>query len=77
MTSLWSRPALAANRGRNDAAMAQTVITLAQRLGLAVIAEGVETAAQREFLASHGCPNYQGYLFSPPVDVAPFEQLLG
>ena len=56
--------------------MVQTIITLASSLGLAVIAEGVETEAQREFLASHGCPTYQGFLFSPPVDIARFEQLL-
>ncbi len=60
----------------NDAAVVQTIITLANSLGLAVIAEGVETEAQREFLASHGCPTYQGFLFSPPVDIARFEQLL-
>jgi diguanylate cyclase (GGDEF)-like protein/PAS domain S-box-containing protein len=61
----------------NDAAVAQTIITLAKSLGLAVIAEGVETEAQRRFLASHGCPTYQGFLFSPPVEIAQFERLLG
>jgi diguanylate cyclase (GGDEF)-like protein/PAS domain S-box-containing protein len=60
----------------NDAAVAQTIITLAKSLGLAVIAEGVETEAQRLFLERHGCPIYQGYLFSKPVDVAQFERLL-
>ncbi|MGD0642241.1 MAG: EAL domain-containing protein, partial [Roseiarcus sp.] len=60
----------------NDAAVVQTIITLADSLGLAVIAEGVETEAQRQFLASHGCPTYQGYLFSAPVDIAQFERLL-
>ena len=61
----------------NDAAVAQTIITLAKSLGLAVIAEGVETEAQRRFLASQGCPAYQGFLFSPPVEIAEFERLLG
>ena len=60
----------------NDAAVAQTIITLAKSLGLAVIAEGVETEAQRQFLERHGCPTYQGFLFSTPVDIAQFERLL-
>jgi EAL domain-containing protein (putative c-di-GMP-specific phosphodiesterase class I) len=54
----------------------QTIITLAKSLGLAVIAEGVETEAQRQFLERYGCPTYQGFLFSEPVDVAQFERLL-
>jgi diguanylate cyclase (GGDEF)-like protein/PAS domain S-box-containing protein len=60
----------------NDAAIARTIVTLGQSLGLAVIAEGVETAAQRDFLAASGCLNYQGYFFSRPVPLAAFEQLL-
>jgi diguanylate cyclase (GGDEF)-like protein/PAS domain S-box-containing protein len=51
----------------NDATIARTIITLGQSLGLAVIAEGVETEAQRDFLAQHNCDAFQGYLFSPPV----------
>jgi len=50
----------------NDASIAKTIVALAQSLGLAVIAEGVETTAQRDFLASHGCHSYQGYLFGRP-----------
>jgi EAL domain-containing protein (putative c-di-GMP-specific phosphodiesterase class I) len=46
---------------------------LAQILGLEVIAEGVETQAQRDFLAAHGCYAYQGYLFSRPLPVEGFE----
>ncbi len=60
----------------NDAVVAQTIITLAKSLGLAVIAEGVETEAQRQFLERWGCPTYQGYLFSAPLDIARFERLL-
>ena len=40
------------------------------------MAEGVETEAQRDFLASLGCHTYQGYLFSRPVPVADFELLV-
>jgi EAL domain-containing protein (putative c-di-GMP-specific phosphodiesterase class I) len=59
----------------NDAAIAKMVIALAQSMGLAVIAEGVETQAQRDFLAAMGCPDYQGYLFSKPLPVGDFEVL--
>jgi len=61
----------------NDAAIARTIVALAQSLGLAVIAEGVETEAQREFLARHGCHAYQGYLFSQALPKLEFDQLLG
>jgi len=60
----------------NDAAIARTIIALGQSLGLKVIAEGVETEGQREFLASHGCHIYQGYLFSRPVTLEGFEEKL-
>ena len=50
---------------------------MARNLGLNVIAEGVETEAQRDFLFANGCRVYQGFLFSRPVPVAEFEKLLG
>ena len=54
----------------NDAAIARTIIGLAQSLGLGVVAEGVETEAQRELLVRFGCDCYQGHLFCPalPID---------
>jgi EAL domain-containing protein (putative c-di-GMP-specific phosphodiesterase class I) len=58
----------------NDAAIAKTIVALAQSLGLGVIAEGVETAAQRDFLSSAGCHAYQGYFFSRPLPLEAFEQ---
>ena len=59
----------------NDAAIAKTIVALGTSLGLRVIAEGVETEAQRAFLQDHGCHAWQGYLLSPPVPVAKFEAL--
>jgi diguanylate cyclase (GGDEF)-like protein/PAS domain S-box-containing protein len=54
----------------NDAAFARTIMALGQSLGLAVIAEGVETVEQRDFLAHQGCRAFQGYLFGRPGPVA-------
>ena len=56
----------------NDAAIARTILGLGHTLGLDVIAEGVETASQRDFLAQNGCQSYQGYLFSRPVPAEKF-----
>ena len=61
----------------NDAVMVKTIIDMAQNFRLNVIAEGVETEAQLEFLKQNGCMAYQGYLFSKPVPVEEFEALLG
>ncbi len=52
---------------KEDAAITGAVLTMARGLGLEVIAEGVETEAQRGFLLEQGCPQVQGFLFSRPV----------
>ncbi len=57
----------------NDAVITKTIVALGQSLGLNVIAEGVETQAQRDFLAAQGCYAYQGYFFGRP---GPVEGLL-
>ncbi|MFI3188067.1 hypothetical protein BCS42_05310 [Crenothrix sp. D3] len=60
----------------SDAAIISAVITLGQSLGMDVIAEGVETEEQRNYLATQGCTHYQGYLFSKPLRLHEFETLL-
>ncbi len=59
----------------DDAAIVATIVGLARTLGLGVIAEGVETAEQRDFLSSIGCHSYQGYFLSWPLSLESFEQL--
>jgi diguanylate cyclase (GGDEF)-like protein/PAS domain S-box-containing protein len=61
----------------NDAAIAKMVIVLASTMGVQVIAEGVETIEQRDLLATLGCDNYQGYLFSRPLPIQEFEAQFG
>ena len=61
---------------REDAAIVSAVIAMARALDLEVIAEGVETEAQRMLLAAQGCDAFQGYLFSPALPIAEFDQLL-
>jgi diguanylate cyclase (GGDEF)-like protein len=60
----------------NGGAIAQAIISLSRTMGLSVIAEGVETDAQREYLLDLGCQAYQGYLFSRPIPIEEFELLL-
>ena len=60
----------------NDASIARSIVALGQALGLAIIAEGVETEAQRAFLAELGCDSCQGYLFGRPMEVALLEVLI-
>ncbi|RJG04610.1 EAL domain-containing protein [Noviherbaspirillum sedimenti] len=60
----------------DDAAIVATIVSLAHSLRLQVIAEGVETAEQLEFLRDHGCDAMQGYYFSKPVPADQFEAML-
>jgi EAL domain-containing protein (putative c-di-GMP-specific phosphodiesterase class I) len=60
----------------NDVVLCEAMIVMAHKLGLRVIAEGIETEAQRNILAEAGCDYAQGYLFSKPVPTTEFEQLL-
>lgn len=54
---------------KDDIAIVKTIIALAKNLSLDVIAEGVETKEQRDFLLQEGCPNIQGYFYSKPLRV--------
>lgn len=60
----------------DDAAITRAVISLAHNLKLKVLAEGVETLAQLEFLRAYGCGKMQGYYFSRPLPAAEIEKLL-
>ena len=60
----------------NDAAIAKMIVVLAESLGLTVIAEGVETEAQRDSLSQNGCHAYQGYFFSRPLPLDEFESFV-
>lgn len=60
----------------DDVAIVRAIIALAHELGVAVVAEGVETDAQLEFLREHGCDFIQGYLVGRPISAAEFDTLL-
>ena len=62
--------------GSEDMILSEAIITMAQKLGLKVIAEGIETAEQRKLLLDSGCDYGQGYYFSRPVPGDEFLQLL-
>jgi EAL domain-containing protein (putative c-di-GMP-specific phosphodiesterase class I) len=59
-----------------DTAIVRSIIMMGKNLGLDVIAEGVETITQAEFLKNQGCPELQGYLFSKPVSCQAFEKFI-
>ena len=60
----------------SDRAIMRTIVAMAHSLNLTVIAEGVETEEQRQLLRDNGCIHYQGYLFSKPLPIAQFENLV-
>lgn len=59
-----------------DKAIVRTIIAMTVSMKLCIIAEGVETEAQRRLLASKGCTNYQGYLFGKPIPAAHFDAFI-
>lgn len=61
----------------DDVAIVTAIIGMAKSLGLTVVAEGVETEEQLAFLAEHGCDQYQGFLFSRPIDPSHWTELFG
>ena len=61
---------------QNDIVLSEAIVIMAQKLGLKVIAEGVETQAQRQLLLEMGCDYGQGYLFSHPLPAVQFEAML-
>jgi EAL domain-containing protein (putative c-di-GMP-specific phosphodiesterase class I) len=65
-----------ADSDRGAAAITKTIVALGRSLGLTVVAEGVETAAQHALLSELGCPQAQGYLIGRPSEAAVFAQLL-
>lgn len=61
---------------KNDAMLVRTIIDIAYNFDLLVVAEGVETKEQKDFLYEHGCLHYQGYLFGKPMPKEELERLL-
>ncbi|MBQ5946715.1 GGDEF and EAL domain-containing protein [Massilia sp. ST3] len=66
-----------AHADRGAAAIVEAIVTLARKLGLDIVAEGVELDAQRRFLDHCGCDSLQGYLLGSPMPVAQFERRYG
>jgi len=63
-------------RDGRSGTITRTIISMAHNLGIIAVAEGVETEAQREFLADAGCDVVQGFLYAPPLPAAAFERRL-
>jgi EAL domain-containing protein (putative c-di-GMP-specific phosphodiesterase class I) len=61
---------------QNDVAIVEAIIAMAHKLDLGVVAEGVETVAQEEFLRGRGCDAAQGYLYARPMAAEPIAELL-
>ena len=61
----------------NDAAVVNTIIAMGHGLGVTLVAEGVETEEQLQYLMERGCPVIQGYYFSPPLTAERFVALYG
>ena len=58
-----------------DLALCEAIIVMAHKLGLKVVAEGVETRGQRQLLAEAGCDYAQGYVFAHPLPAGEFEEM--
>lgn len=63
-------------RTREEEAIVTTIITLGRKLGMVVLAEGVETESQENYLIAHGCHQLQGYRYGRPMPMAQFEALV-
>ena len=64
------------SEGSNDMVLCEAIIVMAHKLGLKVIAEGVETEDQQHLLTDAGCDFGQGYLFAKPLPPASFEEAM-
>jgi EAL domain-containing protein (putative c-di-GMP-specific phosphodiesterase class I) len=64
------------HRDQKSSAIVSAIIQMARSMNTKIIAEGVETIAEFEFLRQHGCEEIQGYLFSPPVPSEQFDGLI-
>jgi len=62
--------------GSDDMALCEAIIVMAHKLGIKVIAEGIETEEQRRLLVSAGCDYGQGYLFSRPISAEKLDEFL-
>lgn len=60
----------------SDMALAEAIVVMAHKLGLKVVAEGVETSQQRDLLLNMGCDYAQGFLYSRPLPVSEFENMV-